>query len=157
MTGPITSTLDPARRDVAAAALQAALVDLVDLSLIGKQAHWTVVGPQFRSIHLALDELVTAARDFADQSAERLTAIGVAPDGRVATVARESGTKGFGDGWTKGEEVVAAIVDNIAAVVSRLRGHIDATAEADPVTQDLLIGQTARLEQLHWMWQAQLA
>ncbi len=158
MTGPITSTLDPARRDVAAAALQAALVDLVDLSLIGKQAHWTVVGPQFRSIHLALDELVTAARDFADQSAERLTAIGVAPrrpcrDGGT----RIGGTKGFGDGWTKGEEVVAAIVDNIAAVVSRLRGHIDATAEADPVTQDLLIGQTARLEQLHWMWQAQLA
>ncbi|MDV2477497.1 DNA starvation/stationary phase protection protein [Rhodococcus zopfii] len=157
MKSPITSTLDPARRDVAAAALQAALVDLVDLSLIGKQAHWTVVGPQFRSIHLALDELVTAARDFADQAAERLTAVGVAPDGRAATVARESAAKGFGDGWTKGEEVVAAIVDNIAAVVSRLRAHIDATADADPVTQDLLIGQTARLEQLHWMWQAQLA
>ncbi|MBH0123191.1 Dps family protein [Rhodococcus sp. NPDC003382] len=157
MNSPITSTLDPARRDVAADALQAALVDLVDLSLIGKQAHWTVVGPQFRSIHLALDELVTVARDFADQAAERLTAIGVAPDGRAATVARESGTKGFGNDWTKGEEVVAAIVDNIAAVVSRLRHRIDSTADADPVTQDLLIGQTARLEQLHWMWQAQLA
>ena len=72
-------------------------------------------------------------------------------------MARESGTKGFGNDWTKGEEVVAAIVDNIAAVVSRLRHRIDSTADADPVTQDLLIGQTARLEQLHWMWQAQLA
>ena len=97
--------------------------DLVDLSLIGKQAHWTVVGPQFRSIHLALDELVAVARDFADQAAERLTAIGVAPDGRAATVARESGTKGFGNDWTKGEEVVAAIVamtDVRLLVVDRL-------------------------------------
>lgn len=112
---------------------------------------------QFRSIHLDLDELVTTAREFTDQVAERLTAIGVSPDGRVATVARDSGAKGFGDGWSKDTEVVASIVGNLAAVIARLREGIEITGNADPVTQDLLIGQAARLEQLHWMWQAQLA
>ena len=38
--------------------LQAALVELIDLSLIGKQLHWNIVGPRFRSLHLELDELV---------------------------------------------------------------------------------------------------
>ena len=38
--------------------LQGALVDLLDLSLIAKQAHWNILGPRFRSIHLQLDEVV---------------------------------------------------------------------------------------------------
>ena len=44
-------------------ALQATLVEFIDLALVGKQAHWSVVGPQFRSIHLELDEIVDLARD----------------------------------------------------------------------------------------------
>ena len=38
-----------------AAALQPTLVDLIDLHLIGKQAHWTVVGERFQSAHERLD------------------------------------------------------------------------------------------------------
>lgn len=157
MNSPITSTLSPENQKITGEALQGALVDLIDLSLIGKQAHWNVVGPQFRNLHLDLDELVTVARDFSDEAAERLTAIGVSPDGRAATVSRDSGAKGFGEGWTKGAEVVASITDNLAAVIGRMRERIELTGKADPVTEDLFIGQTARLEQLHWMWQAQLA
>ena len=39
-------------------ALQEVLVDLVDLSLVGKHLHWNVEGLTFRSVHLQLDELV---------------------------------------------------------------------------------------------------
>ena len=28
------------------------LVELIDLALLGKQAHWSVVGEHFRSVHL---------------------------------------------------------------------------------------------------------
>lgn len=157
MNTPITSTLDTDQQKIAGAALQSTVVDLIDLSLIAKQAHWNVVGQNFRSVHLALDELVTAAREFTDQAAERAAAIGVSPDGRAATVAKDSGTKGFDEGWTKDTEVTAAVVGNLAAVIERLRERIGVTESADPVTQDLLIAITARLEQLHWMWQAQIA
>ncbi|NLE78569.1 MAG: DNA starvation/stationary phase protection protein [Rhodococcus sp.] len=157
MNTPITSTLDTDQQKIAGAALQSTVVDLIDLSLIAKQAHWNVIGQNFRSVHLALDELVTAARDFTDQAAERAASIGVSPDGRAATVAKDSGTKGFGEGWTKDAEVTAAVVGNLAAVIERLRERIGVTESADPVTQDLLIAITARLEQLHWMWQAQIA
>ena len=38
-----------------------------------------------------------------------------------------------------------------------MRERIAATEEPDPVTQDLLIAQTAKLEEAHWMWQAKTA
>ena len=41
---------------VTAESLQATLVELIDLSLQAKQAHWNVVGPAFRGVHLFLDE-----------------------------------------------------------------------------------------------------
>ena len=157
MNNPITSTLNNDQQAVAGKALQETVVDMIDLSLIAKQAHWNVVGQQFRSVHLELDELVTAARDFTDAAAERATAIGVSPDGRSETVAKTAGTKGIGEGWTKDVDVVTAIVANIKTVVDGLRSRIEATEKADPVTQDLLIGFAARFEQLHWMWQAQVA
>ncbi|MFF0817998.1 Dps family protein [Rhodococcus sp. NPDC003318] len=152
--GPIASTLDAGQQRIAGEALQGTVVDLIDLSLVAKQAHWNVVGRNFLSVHPSLDELVTTAREFTDAAAERATAIGVSPDGRAATVAADAGTTGFGAGWTSDTDVVNAIVENLAAVIARLRARVEATEKADAVTQDLLIGITAKLEQLHWMWQA---
>ena len=43
-------------------ALQQALVDLTDLSLLGKQAHWNIKGTRFRALHLQLDEIVDEVR-----------------------------------------------------------------------------------------------
>ncbi len=157
MSKPITSTLDENAQRVTGDALRGTVVDLIDLSLIAKQAHWNVIGPNFRSVHLALDELVTAARDFTDAAAERATAIGVSPDGRAATVAEKSSATGLSEGWQQDRAIIEAIVKNLAAVIARLRERIDETEKADPVTQDLFIEMAARLEQLHWMWQAQVA
>ncbi|MEU1954412.1 Dps family protein [Nocardia rhamnosiphila] len=157
MNVPIKSTLDPEQQHVTGEALRATVVDLIDLSLIAKQAHWNVLGRNFRSVHLALDELVTAAREFTDDAAERATSIGVSPDGRAATVAKEAGGLEFPDGWQQDTDVIDAIVKNLSKVIGRLRERIDITEKADPVTQDLFIAIAARLEQLHWMWQAQLA
>lgn len=113
--------------------------------------------PHFLAVHPSLDELATVTRNFTDEAAERATAIGVSPDGRGATVAADAGTTGSAAGWTPDTEVVETIVANLAAVIERFRARIESTEKADPVTQDLLIGITARLEQLHWMWQAQSA
>ncbi|GGC75663.1 DNA starvation/stationary phase protection protein [Hoyosella rhizosphaerae] len=157
MSNPITSTLTADQQKATGDALQGTVVDLIDLSLIAKQAHWNVIGKNFRSVHLALDELVTAARDFTDEAAERATAIGVSPDGRASTVSAQSGAKGIGEGWTSDEDIINVVVENLAAIIERLRARIAATEDTDPVTQDLLIAITARLEQLHWMWQAQVA
>jgi starvation-inducible DNA-binding protein len=46
--------------------MQAVLADLIELHIQGKQAHWNIVGTNFRDLHLQLDEIVDAARAFAD-------------------------------------------------------------------------------------------
>lgn len=157
MNVPIKSTLDPEAQRITGDALRATVVDLIDLSLIAKQAHWNVLGRNFRSVHLALDELVTAAREFTDAAAERATAIGVSPDGRAATVAKEAAGLDFPDGWQQDTDVIGAIVANLDTVIGRLRERIELTEKPDAVTQDLFIEIAGRLEQLHWMWQAQLS
>ncbi|MEU0536919.1 MULTISPECIES: Dps family protein [Amycolatopsis] len=154
---PIKSPLSEADKEITGNALQATLVDLVDLSLIAKQAHWNVVGANFRSAHLQLDELVNTARQYVDEVAERANAIGISPNGKAKTVVESSGVPEYPDNWQSVESTVAAIVDILAALIERLRQRIDETDKSDLVTQDLLIEITRALEEAHWMWQAQQA
>ncbi|MET0236071.1 MAG: DNA starvation/stationary phase protection protein [Kibdelosporangium sp.] len=154
---PITSPLPEADKKTTGAILQATLADLIDLSLIAKQAHWNVVGKNFRSAHLQLDELVTTARTYVDEIAERANAIGVSPNGQAKTVVESSGLPKYPDGWLSDDDTVAGIVTTLEALVKRLRKRIDETDKSDLVTQDMLIGIAKDIEQAHWMWQAQQA
>ncbi|MGW4486016.1 Dps family protein [Amycolatopsis sp. NPDC004368] len=154
---PIKSPLSAADKEITGNALQATLVDLVDLSLIAKQAHWNVVGKNFRSAHLQLDELVATARQYVDEVAERANAIGISPNGKAKTVVESSGAPEYPDNWQSVESTVAAVVDILATLIERLRKRIDETDKSDLVTQDLLIEITRALEEAHWMWQAQQA
>ena len=152
--GLFTSFVPAEAQEAVTNALQESLVDLIDLSLVAKQAHWSVVGPRFRSIHLALDEVVADARTFVDEVAERATAVGVSPDGRSATVAANSALDEVSAEFTSDDKVVLVMTEALEAAIKRLRANIGRVGD-DPVTEDLLIGISARLEQLHWMWQAQ--
>ncbi|MFE9098173.1 Dps family protein [Streptomyces sp. NPDC007264] len=136
-------------------ALQGALLDLVDLALVAKQVHWNVIGPRFRSIHLQLDEVVETARGHSDTVAERASALGVPPDARAATVAQGSGIGSVPQGWVKDTDAVGTLVSALGSVIARMRERVAATAEADPVSQDILLGITADLEKHHWMFQAE--
>ncbi|MER5563724.1 DNA starvation/stationary phase protection protein [Streptomyces sp. NPDC002506] len=151
----IKSPLSDADLKVIGDALQGALVDLVDLALVSKQVHWNVVGPRFRSVHLQLDEVVDTARLHSDTVAERASAVGVSADGRAATVAKSSAIGTVPDGWIKDTDAVKILVDGLGAVIARMRERIEATADPDPISQDILIGLTADLEKHAWMFQAE--
>ncbi len=152
----VKSPLSAADRKVTGETLQSGLVDLLELSLVGKQAHWNLIGRNFRSIHLALDELVDFARTFSDTVAERAIAIGVNPDGQTEALAAQSKVQPLAVGYVKVEDVIAYIVDRLTPMITRFRERMTATEDADPVTQDLFIAITAELEKAHWMFQAEL-
>ena len=84
--------------DQLAGHLQHVLVDLIELHLQDKQAHWNVVGTNFRDLHLQLDEIIDAVREFSDQIAERMRALWATPDGRSATVAARTSLAPLPDG-----------------------------------------------------------
>jgi starvation-inducible DNA-binding protein len=138
-------------------ALQSALVDLVDVTLVAKQVHWNLTGGRFRSVHLQLDEVVTIARNHTDVVAERAVAIGVTPDGRAKTVAEESTLPGVKDGWINDDDGIRSITTLLRTVVTRMRHRMEDTAEADPVSQDIFIDIARDLEKQAWMFEVQLA
>lgn len=141
----IRSSLSPEHQQMTGDALQGTLVDLLDLSLLAKQAHWNLYGPRFRSIHQQLDEVVATARDYADQVAERAAALG-SPDGLAATVAKTSGLPAFPPGYVSDAEAVQALVAAFSTLITRMRARIQETGKSDEVSQDLLIGLTGALE-----------
>ena len=150
----ITSRLPEDVRKTVGEALQGAVVDLIDLGLVAKQVHWTVVGRDFRSVHLQLDDVVATTREHSDSLAERAVTIGVLPDGRATALQEQSRLAQPPLGWIPATEATGFFVDAFDDVVGRMRERIDATRD-DPVSQDLLIEVTGALEKHHWMWQAE--
>ncbi|GGY93338.1 DNA starvation/stationary phase protection protein [Streptomyces nitrosporeus] len=153
----VKSPLSESDRKVVGDALQGALVDLIDLSLVAKQVHWNVVGPRFRSVHLQLDDVVDTARQHSDTVAERASAVGVNPDGRSKTLAKTTAIDLVPDGWIKDVDAVRVLVDALKVVIDRMRQRIEETDRPDPVSQDILITLTADLEKHAWMFQAESA
>lgn len=151
----VKSPLSDDARKVTGTVLQESLVDLVDLHLLGKQAHWNLTGRNFRSLHLHLDELVEVARTHADTVAERAVAIGVNPDGRARTVADTTKVHQLDAGHLQDDKVIAAITDLLAQMIQRFRDRIETTDDSDLVSQDLLIDIAQDLEKQHWMFEAQ--
>jgi starvation-inducible DNA-binding protein len=135
--------------------LQQFLVDLVALHLQGKQAHWNVIGHNFRDLHLQLDEIVDAAREASDTIAERMRALGATPDGRAATIAKTATLPEF----PPGEKDVATVVDLMTArlytAAGTARAIHDSVDAEDPSTADLLHAIIDELEKQAWMISAE--
>ena len=99
------------------ATLQRVLVDLIELHLQGKQAHWNVVGTNFRDLHLQLDEVVDFAREASDTVAERMRALDAVPDGRSDTVAASTSLPEFPAYEHSTDDVVDLITGRVYAAV----------------------------------------
>ena len=151
----VKSTLSADARRVTGEALQDSLIDLIDLALVSKQAHWNLTGRHFRPIHLQLDDVVDLARAHADVVAERAVAIGVNPDGRAHTVADTTKLHQLEAGYLQDDKVVAVITDVLVDMIKRFRARVTATDKSDLMTQDLLIKVTQDLEKQHWMFEVQ--
>ncbi|MEE8868291.1 MAG: DNA starvation/stationary phase protection protein [Acidipropionibacterium acidipropionici] len=159
-TGATETARENAEHGVTASAglagnLQRVLVDLIALHLVGKQAHWNIVGPNFRDLHLNLDEVVDAARGASDVIAERMRALHATPDGRPSVVGGTTTLPDLPQGEVTTHEAIDLVVEAIEAAVGTMRAvHDDVDAE-DPTTADLLHDHIAALEQQAWFISAE--
>jgi starvation-inducible DNA-binding protein len=147
---------EPHERDGIGRELEATLHDLVNLTLVGKQLHWAVVGPLFRPLHLQLDELVDSWRELSDTVAERAVALGYVPDGQAQAVAAGSHLKPVSQGSIEDHAVVWELTNQIAQVSELARERMDRLGGADAASQDVLIDVVRELEKQQWMLRAQL-
>lgn len=135
--------------------LQAVLVDLIELQLQGKQAHWNVVGQSFRGVHLHVDDIVDTARTYVDDVAERMRALHLVPDGRASTVADTTRLHPYPLGEQTTSTTVELITARVEAVVATVRGVRNDVDTEDPTTTDILHAIIADLEKMAWLLEAE--
>jgi starvation-inducible DNA-binding protein len=134
--------------------LQACLVELIDLALNAKQAHWNVAGPSFRALHAQFDEIAVLARESADVVAERLAALEVSPDGSVAAVA-ESPLEPFPLGWISGPKAIEAMLERVERLATTNRTRLNEISRLDAASENVLVELVAALDKAAWMLRVQ--
>jgi len=152
-TVPGMSTDDGA---TVAAVLQDQLYAYNDLHLTLKHIHWNVVGPNFIAVHQMLDPQVEAVRGFADAVAERIATLGASPRGTAGSIVSERSWDDYSLGRAGATAHLGALDIVYTGVISSVREAIERVEDLDPITEDLLIGQSGDLEQFHWFVRAHL-
>ena len=145
-----TSSTDPDVTSGVAQFLSPVVIDLTALAVDGKQAHWHVRGANFQAVHELLDTIVDHAHDYADLAAERVVALGLPIDARIASVAAKTNTPALTPGFQSSERVIAEVIAHIDAVLATVRTAVTELAELDPVSQDVAIEIARALEKDRW-------
>jgi len=136
--------------------LQDRLNALNDLALTLKHVHWNVTGPNFIAVHTMLDPQVDAVRIMVDETAERIATLGGSPSGTPGALVAQRDWDDYSIGRAGTLEHLGALDVVYAGIIEAQRHAVDATEDLDPVTQDMLIGHSAQLEQFHWFVRAHL-
>ncbi len=136
--------------------LQLRLHALNDLALTLKHVHWNVVGPNFIGVHTMLDPQVDGVRAMVDTVAERIATLGGSPVGTPGALVAERTWSDYAVGRDDTIAHLGALNLVFAGVISDHRKAIETTGDLDPVTEDMLIGMSAELEQYQWFVRAHL-
>lgn len=141
----------------AAQFLSPVVIDLEALVVNGKQAHWHVRGGSFIGVHELLDTVVEHAQEYADTAAERIVALGLPVDSRLATVAAKTTLPSLSDGFQQWPTTVAEVVNQIDAALVTVRAAITGLDDIDLSSQDVAIEIERGLTKDRWLLQAHIA
>jgi starvation-inducible DNA-binding protein len=136
--------------------LQKQLSRYNDLHLTLKHVHWNVVGPNFIGVHEMIDPQVELVRGYADEVAERIATLGGSPKGTPGAIISDRSWDDYSLERDTVQAHLAALDLVYDGIIEDTRKAIDETEEADPVTNDMLIGHSAELEKFQWFVRAHL-
>jgi len=147
---------DEARRRLVEELVQASL-ELRDLALACKVAHWNVRGIGFSGLHPFFDDLVDHLDGSVDLAAERAVALGGYARGTSRDVAAATPLAPYPEEARLGESHVRALAERFRILAQHLRRHL-AAAETigDPDTVDLFTEVSRQFEKDLWMVEAHL-
>ncbi|MCM3657079.1 DNA starvation/stationary phase protection protein [Agromyces mediolanus] len=131
--------------------------ELVTLAVNGKQAHWHVRGINFLPVHEFLDTVVEHAQGWADEAAERVIALGLPIDARLATVAKETAGANPKAGFKPSEDTIADVIAQIDVATEKVNAAIEGLETLDPSSQDIAIAIRQGLDKDRWFLSAHLS
>jgi starvation-inducible DNA-binding protein len=116
--------------------LQGELRDLLSLAVVGDHVRWVLTGDEAAELSDWLVDAVLQWRAWADQVAKHLVGLGVAPDGRVRSLAKDIPLNWVPDGWLPADEGRRLVADRLRTVASWARQR--RSQAGDPVVAQLL-------------------
>ncbi|MGM0480480.1 MAG: DNA starvation/stationary phase protection protein Dps [Pseudomonadota bacterium] len=132
------------------------MVALIDLQLTLKHIHWNVVGPSFIGVHEMLDPQVDTVREMTDTIAERIATLGGVPLGTPQSIVDRRSWQDYSIGKGLVADHLAALDKVYNGINKDHRKGINELSGLDPVSEDMLTGQLAELEQFQWFIRAHL-
>lgn len=135
--------------------LNACVANAIDLSLLTKQAHWNVKGPQFIAVHEMLDGFRVELDGAVDTMAERVVQLGGTAMGTTQAVAGASQIAPYPTDIYATSDHIAALIDRYALVANQVRAGIDQASDVgDADTADILTGVSRALDKALWFLEA---
>jgi starvation-inducible DNA-binding protein len=137
--------------------MNARLADAIDLSLLTKQAHWNIKGPQFIAVHEMLDEFRDELDEHTDTIAERVAQLDGVALGTSQVVAKASTLEPYPTDIRKIPDHLQALAERYAASARTAREGIDTADEAgDADSADILTAYSRALDKSLWFLKSHL-
>lgn len=154
---PTKNDLATEKRKQVVEIVQQNLVDLINLQLQAKQAHWNVKGPHFIGLHELFDKVAEAVEPLVDEVAERAVALGGTVDGTVEGIGKSTRLEAYPTNIFDGKDHVDALSTALATAGKFSRAAIDETDElGDADTADLFTDVSRVLDKQLWFVEAHL-
>jgi starvation-inducible DNA-binding protein len=129
---------------LAAEELQGELRDLLCLAVVGDHVRWVLIGDEAVELAEWLADAIPQWRALADQVARHLVTLGVAPDGRVRSLAKDIPLNWVPEGWLPADEARRLLAARLGILAGWARyRRLQAT---DPRTVQLLDAVCSSLE-----------
>ena len=101
--------------------------------------------------------IVEHAQAYADTAAERIVALGLPVDSRIATVAANTTLPPLSQGFQNSDVTITEVIAQIDAALLQVRRAVEGLDEVDLNSQDVVIEIERGLTKDRWFLQAHLA